>query len=110
MDHGSEYGAHRRDENGYREREFKRYLETQGIRTILARVKHLHTNEKREKWFHAYQRFRYEFSSIDEFSVWYNHRLHGSPDFDNLESLKFAFRRRLPHEVVLGIGFRVFGW
>jgi len=40
MDHGSEFGAHRRDENGYWDSEFKQYLETRGIRPILARVKH----------------------------------------------------------------------
>jgi putative transposase len=110
MDHGSEFGAHRRDENGYWDSEFKQYLETKGIRPILARVKHPQTNGKIEKWFHAYKRFRYEFASLDEFIVWYNNRPHGSLDFDNLESPELAFWRRLPQEAILGIGIRVFGW
>ena len=110
MDHGSAFGAHRRDENGYWDSEFKRYLETNGIRPILARVKHPQTNGKIEKWFHAYKRFRYEFDSLDEFIVWYNNRPHGSLDFDNLESPELAFWRRLPQEAILGIGIRVFGW
>ena len=110
MDHGSAFGAHRRDENGYWDSEFKQYLETKGIHPILARVKHPQTNGKIEKWFHAYKRFRYEFDSLDEFIVWYNNRPHGSLDSDNLESPELAFWRRLPQEAILGIGIRVFGW
>lgn len=36
MDHGSEFGAHRSDKDGYLDSEFKHYLETHGIRPILA--------------------------------------------------------------------------
>ena len=110
MDHGSEFGAHRRDENGYWDSEFKQYLGTHDIRPILARVKHPQTNGKIEKWFDTYKRFRYEFASLDEFIVWYNNRPHGSLDFDNLESPELAFWRRLPQEAILGIGIKVFGW
>jgi len=110
MDHGSEYGAHRRDENGDWDSEFKRYLESEGIKPILARVKHPQTNGKIEKWFDTYKRFRYEFSSLDEFIVWYNNRPHGSLDFDNLESPELAFRKRLPQEAIIGVGIRGFGW
>ena len=110
MDHGSEFGAHRRDENGDWDSEFKQYLGTHDIRPILARVKHPQTNGKIEKWFDTYKRFRYEFASLDEFIVWYNTRPHGSLDFDNLESPELAFWRRLAQMAILGIGFRVFGW
>ncbi len=81
MNHGSEFGAHRRDENGCWDREFKQYLETNDVRPILARVKHPQNNGKVEKWFDAYNRFRYEFDSLDEFIGWYNNRPHGSLDF-----------------------------
>ena len=110
MDHGSEFGAHRIDENGYWDSEFKQYLESKAIHPILARVKHPQTNGKIEKWFHTYERFRYEYSSLDEFVVWYNNRPHGSLDFENLESPELAFWRRLPQAAILGIGIRVFGW
>ena len=43
MDHGSEFGAHRRDENGDWDSEFKQYLESKGIHPIQARVKHPQT-------------------------------------------------------------------
>ena len=46
MDHDSEFGAHRTDENRNWDSEFKRYLESQGIRRIPARVKHPQTNGK----------------------------------------------------------------
>jgi putative transposase len=110
MDHGSEFGDHRRDENGEWDGEFKQYLDTQGIRPILARVKHPQTNGKIEKWFDTYKRFRKEFPSLDEFIDWYNNRPHGSLDFESLESPELAFWRRLPQGAILGLGFRTFGW
>jgi transposase InsO family protein len=36
----------------HRESQLKQYLENNGIRPILARVKHLQINGKIEKWFH----------------------------------------------------------
>jgi putative transposase len=110
MDHGSEFGAHRRDENGYWDSEFKQYLESKEIQPILARVKHPQTNGKIEKWFHAYVRFRNEFVTLDEFIDWYNDRPHGSLDFEHLESPNIAFWNRLPKAAILGNGFRIFGW
>jgi putative transposase len=96
MDHGSEFGAHRVDENGYWDSEFLQYLGSKGIHPILARVKHPQTNGKIEKWFDSYERFRYEYSSLDEFLVWYNNRPHDSLNFENLDSPELAFWRRLP--------------
>jgi len=110
MDHGSEFGAHRRDENGYWDSVFKQYLKMRNIQPILARVKHPQTNGKIEKWFDAYKRFRDEFSSLDEFIDWYNNRPHGSLDFEQLESPEIAFWKRMPQAAILGNGFRIFGW
>jgi putative transposase len=110
MDRGSEYGAHRINQDGSWESEFKQYLESMGIRPIPTRVKHPQTNGKIEKWFDTYRRFRYEFASLDDFISWYNNRPHGSLDFENLESPNLAFWRRLPQEAILGFGIRIFGW
>ena len=77
MDHGSEFGAHRMDDNGYWDSEFKQYVETKGIRPILARAKYPQTNGKIEKWFHAFKRFRYGFDSLEGFLFWYNNQPHG---------------------------------
>jgi putative transposase len=52
--------------------EFKQHLLKYEIKPILARVKHPQTNDKIEKWFHTYERFRNDFSSFDEFIEWYN--------------------------------------
>ena len=78
MDHGSEFGAHRRDENGNWDSKFKKHIVNLGIKPILARVKHPQTNGKLKKWFYTYQRFRKFFSSFDEFIDWYNNRPPGS--------------------------------
>ena len=110
MDHGSEFGAHRRDENGEWDSEFKRHLEELSIRPILARVKHPQTNGKIEKWFDNYRRFRSDFTSLEDYINWYNNRPHGSLDFNTLETPSMAFWRRLPKEAIFNIGVRIFGW
>lgn len=109
MDHGSEFGAHRRDENGNWDSEFKKHIVNLGIKPILARVKHPQTNGKIEKWFDTYQRFRKFFSSFDEFVDWYNNRPHGSLNFDELETPEQAFWRKMQPEAIFGIGNRLFG-
>ncbi|WML68055.1 MAG: hypothetical protein METHP_01629 [Methanoregula sp. SKADARSKE-2] len=93
---GSEYGAHRINQDGNWEREFKQYLESMGIRPIPTRARHSQTKGKSERWFDTYRRSRYEFASLDDFISWYNDRPHGSLDFENLESPNLAFWRRLP--------------
>ena len=98
MDRGSEYGAHRIHEDGSWESEFRQYLESMSIRSILTKVRHPQTKGRIEKWFDTYRRFRYEFASLDDFISWYNDRPHGSLDFENLESPNLAFWRRLPQK------------
>lgn len=109
MDHGAEFGAHRRDENGQWDSEFKQHIVNLGIKPILARVKHPQTNGKIEKWFDTYRRFRKLFSSFEEFVDWYNNRPHGSLNFEELETPEQAFWRKLQPEAVFGIGNRLFG-
>jgi putative transposase len=67
LDHGAEFDAHRVHEDGKYDSEFKNHLEKQGIKPILARVKHPQTNGKLERWFGEYQRHRLAFSSFEEF-------------------------------------------
>jgi len=110
MDHGSEYGAHRRNPDGSWDSEFKQFLVDNNINPILARVKHPQTNGKIEKWFHTYQRFRREFDSLEEFVYWYNNRPHGSLNFHELETPEQAFWRRLSEEAKMGIATRLFNF
>ncbi len=86
MDNGSEFGAHRRDENGNWDGKFKQHIVNLGIKPILARVKHPPTSGKLEKWFDTYCGFRKSVSSFDEFVDWYNNRPHGSLNFEVLET------------------------
>lgn len=109
MDHGSEFGAHRIDEKGEWDGEFKQHILKYGIKPILAGVKHPQTNGKLEKFFDSYQRFRNFFPTFDDFIDWYNNRPHGSLNFDELETPEQAFWRKLPMEVFFGIGNRLFG-
>jgi transposase InsO family protein len=109
MNHGSEFGAHRINEKGEWDGEFKQHLLKYEIKPILARVKHPQTNGKIEKWFDAYQRFRKHFSSFEEFVDWYNNRPHGSLNFEKLETPEQAFWRKMRPEAIFGIGHRLFG-
>ena len=109
MDHGSEFGAHRINEKGEWDGEFKQHILKYEIKPILTRVKHPQTNGKIEKWFDNYQRFRNHFSSFEEFIEWYNNRPHGSLNFEKLETPEEAFWRKMPPEAIFGIGHRLFG-
>jgi len=109
MDHGAEFGAHRRDEKGEWDSEFKQHILKYEIKPILARVNHPQTNGKIEKWFHTYQRFRKDFSTFEEFVDWYNNRPHGSLNFNKLETPEQAFWRKIKPEAVFSIGNRLFG-
>ena len=88
---------------------FKQHIERQGIRPILARVKHPQTNGKLERWFGEYQKHRLAFSSFEEFKEWYNNRPHGSLEFEHLETPERAFRRKMRQEMYFAIGHRLFG-
>jgi transposase InsO family protein len=75
----------------------------------LAGVKHPQTNGKLERWFGEYQKHRLAFSSFEEFKEWYNNRLHGSLEFEHLETPERAFRRKMRQEMYFAIGHRLFG-
>lgn len=77
MDHGSEFGAHRINEDGSLDSEFKTRIGELGIKPILARVRHSQKNGKIDKCFNTYQRFRGEFESFEEFVQLYTRGLMG---------------------------------
>lgn len=110
MDRGSEFGAHRTNEKGEWEGEFKRYLLALGVNPIRIKRQHPQSNGKIEKWFDCYRLHRHAFNSFEEFARWYNNRPHGSLDFEHLETPEQAFWKRLPDGTILGMAFRCFGW
>ena len=110
LDRGGEFGAHRTNEKGEWDGEFKRYLEDLRIHPIRIRRQHPQTNGKIEKWFDCYRLHRRAFNSFDEFVKWYNNRPHGSLDFDRLETPEQAFWNRLPDGTLLGMAIRCLGW
>ena len=101
-DHGSEFYANKRDKNGNADHRFEKFCHDYRIKHILCRVKHPQTNGKLEKFFDIYDKHRWEFQSLDEFTYWYNCiRPHMSLDFDNLETPYQAFYKRL-QDVLVG--------
>lgn len=97
-DHGSQFCANKTDDEGNAQHCFKEFLEQHEIKHILCRIKHPQSNGKIEKFFHLYDRFRFEFKTLDEFIEWYNNRPHGSLNLRRAETPEQAFQARLPEE------------
>ncbi len=113
IDNGSQFGAHRKDEKGNWDSEFKRAVEAYGVKIITTRVIHPQTNGKLEKLNDTYERARDDFGTFEEFAEWYNTvRPHESIGWkhNDLETPEEAFWRKLPEEYKLGIAIRLFGW
>ena len=82
------------------ESSFKDFLDENGIKQILCRIKHPQSNGKVEKFFDLYQNKRYMFSTKEEFVEWYNEiRPHRSLNFEVLETPQQAFIRKMKAEV-----------
>jgi transposase InsO family protein len=97
-DHGTQFFANKLDKNGNSESEFGIFLAENGIKHIMARVKHPQTNGKIEKWYHTYEKNRKLFDDFDKFVNWYNStRYHESLDEKHyLQTPEDAFWSRMP--------------
>ena len=81
------------------ESRFKAFLESQGIKHILCKIKHPQSNGKVEKWFQIYKNHRHAFTNKEEFLLWYNEvRPHLSLRFEELETPEQAFQRKMNAE------------
>ena len=79
---------------------FKEFLDSNGIKQILCRIKHPQSNGKVEKFFDLYQNKRILFKTKEEFIKWYNEvRPHRSLNFEVLETPQQAFVRKMKAEV-----------
>ena len=109
IDHGSQFGAHRMDENGQWESEFKTTVEGYNTKVVCASVNHPQTNGKVERIFYTYDKYRSEFNSFLEFVDWYNcirpHESLGTK-YCPLETPENAFWRKLPPDAILGLLFK----
>lgn len=88
-DHGSQFTS-----NSGGESKFKEFLDVEGIKQILCRIKHPQSNGKVEKFFHLYERKRDNFATLELFQRWYNEvRPHLS--LCDLETPWQAFQRKM---------------
>jgi len=84
-------------------------LKENGVKHIVARINHLQTNRKIERFFCLMKQKLHLFNSVEEFVDWYNSkRPHMSLNLDELETPYKAFLRKLPSERVLGYSWRWF--
>jgi len=75
---------------------FHKFLESQGIKHILCRIKHPQTNGKSEKFNDLYKNHRNTFPTKKSFMTWYNEtRPHSSLKFEELETPQQAFIRKM---------------
>jgi putative transposase len=113
IDNGSQFGAHRTDDKGEWNSEFKRIVEGYGTKIIRTRVNHPQTNGKLEKWNDTYEKARGDFESFEDFIFWYNNvRPHESLGWkhNDLETPEEAFWRKLPEECKFGVAVKLFDW
>ena len=81
------------------ESSFKDFLDDNGIKQILCRIKHPQSNGKVEKFFDLYKNKRHMFETLEAFVDWYNEvRPHRSLNFDMLETPSQAFIRKMKTE------------
>ena len=79
---------------------FKDFLDDNGIKQILCRIKHPQSNGKVEKFFDLYHNKRHMFETKESFVDWYNEiRPHRSLNFEILETPSQAFVRKIKAEV-----------
>ena len=91
-DHGTQFTSNITDGNS----RFKEFLEKNGIKQILCKIKHPQSNGKIERWFDCYNRHRKAFKTLKEFGDWYNDiRPHRSLKFEILETPSQAFIRKM---------------
>ena len=90
-DHGTQFTSNNGGDN-----KFKKFLDENGIKQILCRIKHPQSNGKVERSFYTYERHRDAFPTAKEYQHWYNHvRPHMSLNFDLLETPWQAFQRKM---------------
>ena len=91
-DRGTQFYANKKNKKGKAQHSFGMFLEQEGIKHSLCRVRHPQTNGKVERWFQEYKKHRHHFKTFKEFINWYNHRPHGSLEMNTPER---AFWQRL---------------
>lgn len=87
--------------------EFEKFLDKQGIKHILSRIKHPQTNGKQERWFRTYEENRHKFKSFDEFMRWYNDKIHLGLNRKEGVTPNEAVINKLQPESILGLFFRL---
>ncbi len=89
-DHGTQFI---KDES--KRSRFAEFLEKEGIKHILCRVKHPQSNGKSEKFNDLYKNHRHAFKTKEKFIQWYNEiRPHRALRFEELETPQQAFLRK----------------
>lgn len=100
-DRGTEFFATDKGKKSRKIHRFVEFLNINGIKHILSRVKNPQTNGKLERFHQEYEKHRPSFPSLKEFISWYNDRIHG----ELRTRPNRAFIRKLPPECLLGMFF-----
>ena len=106
-DRGTQFYANEREDRERGVSKFEQFLQNRKVKHIVGRVNHPQTNGKIERFFSTINQKMHFFSNIDECILWYNEeRPHMSLDWDNLETPKQAFYRKLYPDQILGYTYR----
>ena len=92
-DHDATFTAH----------DYPQFLVQQRIRMIFSRVKNPQTNGKIERLWHKYNKHRWNFSNLQEWIDWYNHRpARRALKLEWAETPTEAFQRKRKPECMIG--------
>lgn len=95
-DHGREFYANKRYQDGNADHSFEQYL-ANNIQHTLCAVGRPQSNGKIERYFQTYEKHSWRFDSLQEFLEYYNYqRPHQSLRYADLETPAEVFDRLLP--------------
>ena len=86
--------------------QFRKHLDSIGIKHVLSRRNNPQTNGKLERHWREYNKHRWTFNNLQEYINWYNDRLHGALRLDWAETPNEAFLRKARPESLVGMMFK----
>jgi putative transposase len=101
-DRGAQFFANKGAQPSSESTQFGHYLAAHHIHHVVSRLQHPQTNGKLERLWLEYDRHRWRYRALEEWTAWYNDQIHESLWVEHFETPREAWQRKIPTEVQLG--------